>query len=170
MRRRLYFLLPHLDSARQTHNELLLARIEERHMHFLASDDTDLQDLPQATLLQRSDLVHGVQLGLIYGGVTGIFAGLISIPVLGMTLQSGGIVVLAIAIAGALMGAWSASMVAVGIPNFRLKRFDGALQRGHILLMLDVPKERVDEVKAMIKSHHPEADMHGVEPSIPAFP
>jgi len=36
MRRRLYFLLPDLGSAIQTANDLLLARIEDSHMHFLA--------------------------------------------------------------------------------------------------------------------------------------
>jgi len=35
MRRRLYFLLPDLGSAIQTANDLLLARIEDRHTHFL---------------------------------------------------------------------------------------------------------------------------------------
>src|SRR5579885_3248105 len=36
MRRRLYFVLPDLDSARRTADDLLLARIEHRHMYFLA--------------------------------------------------------------------------------------------------------------------------------------
>ena len=39
MRRRLYLVLPDLASARQTANDLLLARIEDRHMHFLARRD-----------------------------------------------------------------------------------------------------------------------------------
>lgn len=34
MRRRLYFMLPNVPSARALLDELLLARIEEGHMHF----------------------------------------------------------------------------------------------------------------------------------------
>jgi len=37
-------------------------------------------------------------------------------------------------------------------------------------MMVDVPKSKVDTVTSMIKRHHPEADMHGIEPTIPAFP
>jgi hypothetical protein len=45
MRRRLYFVLPDLESARRTADDLLLARVEDRHMHFLARRGTDLSGL-----------------------------------------------------------------------------------------------------------------------------
>ena len=35
MRRRLYYVMPDLPSARRMMNDLLLARIEERHIHFI---------------------------------------------------------------------------------------------------------------------------------------
>ena len=73
MRRRLYFLLPDLDTARKVVDELLLARIEERHIHVLAKEDTELQDLPKATLFQKSDFVHAVERGLALGGGTGVW-------------------------------------------------------------------------------------------------
>jgi hypothetical protein len=40
MRRRLYFVLPDVDSARRTADDLLLARVEDRHMRFLARRGT----------------------------------------------------------------------------------------------------------------------------------
>lgn len=72
MRRRLYFLFPDIEVVRKVVDELLLARIEESHMHLLARDG--------------------------------------------------------------------------------------------------VPRKRVDEITGLVKSHHPEADIMGVEPTIPAFP
>ena len=63
MRRRLYFLLPDIDSARAMLNEMLLARIEVGHMHFLARRDMLPDDLPAANVLQKTDVVHGAQLG-----------------------------------------------------------------------------------------------------------
>jgi hypothetical protein len=33
-----------------------------------------------------------------------------------------------------------------------------------------VPKDRVEEIEALVKSHHPEADVEGADPTIPAFP
>ena len=36
--RRLYFLIPDVDSAKTIVDELLIARVEERHMHIAAAD------------------------------------------------------------------------------------------------------------------------------------
>jgi hypothetical protein len=168
MRRRLYFLLPDLNTARKVVDELLLARIEERHIHVLAKEDTELQDLPKATLFQKSDFVHAVERGLALGGGTGAVAGLAAIVIPGMVLGGGAI--LGIALAGAGMGAWLAGMIGMDVPNSRLEEFESAINAGSILMMVDVRKEQVDEVSKSVKEHHPEADMHGTEPTIPAFP
>lgn len=170
MRRRLYFLLPSNERARQVVNELLLARIEERHIHVLAKAGTPLEQLPEATLLQRSDFVHGLEQGLTVGGVTGVLAGLVAISFPPAGLVLGGGALLGIALAGAGIGAWASGMIATDVPSSRLREFQHAIDNGQLLMMIDVPKSQVDTVTAMIKRHHPEADMHGIEPTIPAFP
>jgi hypothetical protein len=77
MRRRLYFLLPDVDSAKRTADDLLLARIEDRHMRFLAKRGTDLGELHEASYLQKTDLVHGAGIGLMLGGIGGLILGAI---------------------------------------------------------------------------------------------
>jgi hypothetical protein len=168
MRRRLYFLLPDLDTTRKVVDELLLARIEERHIHVLAKEGTELQDLPAATLFQKSDFVHAVERGLALGGGTGAVAGIAAIAIPGMVLGGGAI--LGIALAGAGMGAWLAGMIGMDVPNSRLDEFESEINAGSILMMVDVRKEQVEQVSQSVKEHHPEADMHGTEPTIPAFP
>jgi hypothetical protein len=37
-------------------------------------------------------------------------------------------------------------------------------------MLVDVPKLRVEEIEDLVKRHHPEADVKGAEPTIPAFP
>ena len=74
--RRLYFLLPDLATARTVVDELLLARIEERHIHVIAKEGCTLEDLPEASLLQKSDFVPAVERGIALGGATGALAGL----------------------------------------------------------------------------------------------
>jgi hypothetical protein len=37
-------------------------------------------------------------------------------------------------------------------------------------MMVDVPRDRVEEIEALVKKHHPDAECGGVEPAIPAFP
>jgi len=36
--------------------------------------------------------------------------------------------------------------------------------------MVDVAKSRVEDITDLVKSHHPEAQIEGTEPVIPAFP
>ena len=61
-------------------------------------------------------------------------------------------------------------MIGVGVPNTQIQQFEKAIEAGEVLMMVDVPKERVEEIEKLIYAHHPEADMKGTEPHIPAFP
>lgn len=170
MRRRLYFLLPDTSRARQILNELLLARIEERHIHILAREETPMHGLPSANLLQRSDFLHGVEMGLALGGATGILAGLLMLlfPPSGMAI--GGGAVLGLALAGAGIGAWASGMIGTDVPNSQLQKFMPAVDSGQVLLMVDVRLSEVGRISGLIQHHHPEARDHGIEPTLPAFP
>jgi hypothetical protein len=103
--RRLYFLAPSVDTAGAIVDDLLLARIEERHIHLIAKEGTPLGDLPEASLLQKSDFIPAIEKGLAVGGATGVVAGIVAttFPPAGLVL--GGGAVLAIALAGAGVGA-----------------------------------------------------------------
>lgn len=169
MRRRLYFTLPDLGSAETVEKELLLAKIDDPHIHFLAKDGINLGQLHVANLLQRSDLLHGMGIGLVAGGVTGAIAGL-AVKMSGAGEPFGLGLVLVLAVLGALIGTWASGMIAVSIPNTRLKQFQKAIDRGEILLMVDVPVRRVSEIRKLIMSHHPEAHSRGVDAQVPAFP
>jgi hypothetical protein len=171
MRRRIYWLLPDLASAEKVRDDLLLARIEAGHLHFIARDDIELTGLPNANVLQTSDVVRSAQLGLVVGGlggaVVGICAGLF-VPMEGTISQLGLAAVLAVL--GALFGAWASSMIGVSVPSHRLERFTKAIAEGQILLLADVPSGRVEEIEERLLALHPEAHLEGVEPNIPAFP
>lgn len=170
MKRRLYFLIPNVNIAKDVHNELLLARIEERNMHVLAKEDISLKGLPEASLLEKSDLIHGLQLGFVVGGFTGI--------VLAVTSYLSGMIVpgwetismTGIIVGGAFLGSWTSSMVAINVQNTHLKEFMKDVNAGQILYMVDVPVQRVDEITKLVKSNHQEATAKGIDHTIPAFP
>ncbi len=168
--RRLYFLLPDVTTARAIVDELLLAHIPFEHIHVLARANTPLDELPEAGLAQKTDLVPALERGLAVGGTVGALAGLAAVvfPPAGVVAAGGAI--LFGALGGAGFGAWVSSMVGVSLPNSRLQRFEKAIEQGMILMMVDVPKDRVDEYEELIRSHHPEVDIEGTEPTIPAFP
>lgn len=77
--RRIYFLVPDIETTRKIVDELLLARVQERHMHIVAKHDIPLEDLPEATFLQKTDFIPALEQGLAIGGATGTLAGLVAI-------------------------------------------------------------------------------------------
>jgi len=166
--RRLYFLLPNLDLTHTVVDELLLARIEERHIHVIAKEDTPLKDLPEASLIQKSDFVPAVERGVALGGATGVAAGLVAVALPGVVIAGGAL--LAMGLAGAGMGAWLGGMIGMDVGNSHIKQFESAIQDGQILVLVDVPKDRVDAIQSSVKKHHSEADFEGTDPTIPAFP
>ncbi len=161
--RRIYFLVPNIETTKKIVDELLLARVEERHIHVLAKRGTPLEDLPEATFLQKTDFIPALEQGLALGGATGLLAGLVAIS-LPTGLVLGGGALFAITLAGAGVGALMSSMVGSSIGNRRIEQFQEAMERGEFLLMVDVPRDRVEEIEAIIKKHHPEAECEGTDP------
>jgi hypothetical protein len=170
MLRRIYFLVPTVAAAKAIVEELLLARIEERHMHVVAREGTPLEDLPEAKVAQSSDLVPALQRGVAAGGLAGLLAGALAVTFPPAGLVLGGGALLGLTAFGAGFGAWMSSMVGVGLPNSRIAQYQGAIDAGELLLMVDVHRDRVAEVEALVTRHHPEAELEGVDPNIPIFP
>jgi hypothetical protein len=170
MKLRMYVTLPDLASAKKLADDLLLARVEDRNMHFLARRGTDLGDLHEASFLQKTDTVHGAFVGMVLGGAMGVVIGLalVHFPPGGMSLQL--VAVLVAALVGAGLGMWVAAMLGLQVPNSRLRNFEEDIGAGKILLMLDVPAGRYEEVRRIIARTHPEAVDRGSEPTVPAFP
>ncbi|PCJ87465.1 MAG: DUF1269 domain-containing protein [Thiotrichaceae bacterium] len=166
--KRLYFLLPNVETAHKVVDELLLTHVEERYLHVIAADSIKLGDLPEASLLQKSDFIPAVERGVALGGATGVLFGLVALAMPGFVIAGGAL--LAMGLVGAGMGAWLGGMIGLDVGNSQVKKFQSAIEQGEILMLIDIPKDRIDEIKTLVKKHHPEADFEGTEPHIPAFP
>ena len=171
MHSRIYWLLPDLESARRTMDDLLLARIEARRIHFVAREGTDMSGLNPASVLQTSDVIRSAEMGLIIGAGVGALLGVlvaVYYPIVGEGPQWG--LAAALAIAGAIFGTWTSTMIGVSTPSKRLARFAPQIEQGQILLMVDVLMWQVEDIEARLRTLHPEANLKGTEPDIPAFP
>jgi hypothetical protein len=163
-------MVPDIKTAKIVVDELLLKRVDEHHIHVVAKEGTAMGDLPEANLLQKSDFIPAMERGLAVGGITGVLAGIaaVTFPPAGLVLGGGAI--LGTSLAGAGFGAWISGMIGMDVPNSQIKKFEEAIEKGEVLMMIDIPKTRVEEIEALVQQHHPDADMGGTEPHIPAFP
>ncbi|HEV6964735.1 MULTISPECIES: DUF1269 domain-containing protein [Roseateles] len=168
MRKRIYWLLPDLGSARRTMDELLLARVTEHHIHFVAREGAAMDGLHPANVLQTSDLVEAAQAGALIGSGLGAAGGVAA--AFAFDPGSPAALVIGIAAVGAMLGTWSSSMIGSSTPSRRLKRFERAVDDGQYLLIVDVPRTRVSQIEALLQRTHPEARFEGMEPNVPAFP
>lgn len=172
MNRRMYFVLPDLDTARQVERELLLARVDSRRMHFIAKRGTDLGDLPEAGVAQKSDLRHGIWVGLTGGSITGALFGayLVLRPEL-LGIHVSPAAVLLLGGVGAIFGMFTSGfLIGASTPNVHLREFESDFENGRIVLILDVPKPRVEELGELLAARFPAVRDAGLDATVPAFP
>lgn len=165
MRRRLYFILPDVENARRMMNEMLLARIEARHIHFLAKPEISLGDLPLANVAQRSDMVHSAEVGMMLGAGLGLLAGVLAVLVPPWYVPVPLVTIPITTVVGAFASAWWLGMLATAIPNSRLKQFEVQLEQGKVLMMVAVPFHQVEQIRELLAKTHPEAAFGGAWPT-----
>lgn len=158
--KRLYFMLPDRESCKRVVAELRDAGIPERRLHVIASVAVPLDDLPEAGLLQRSELVHGLEQGIALGGTAGLLGGMLvlAFPPAGVVV-GGAELVAAVVTGGAGVGALALGLISKDIHKKELAVFEDEIAHGRILLLVDVPKEQVQQWKQLILEHHPEAEI-----------
>jgi len=168
--RRLYFLVPDAAIGKAVVNELLLAHVEWRHIHVVAKRGTPLGELPDASFWQKSDVIPAMLRAVPMGGGTGILCGLVAVALQPHLVVAGGAVLLASSLAGVGLGVFLGGMVGLNVASTRLKAFEQAIERGELLVIVDVPRDRVDEVTERIHKMHANIEIEATEPRVPAFP
>ena len=157
--KRVYFLVPDTDTAKVVVEELRQQSVAHNHIHVIGSHITPLEGLPKASALQDSDLKYGVELGVGVGGMAGLIGGLLAVTFPPAGLVLGGGAILAVTLAGAGLGGLLSGLIAQDIPNHKLKAFEKAITKGELLLLVDVPRQRLDVIIEFVKNKHPGADI-----------
>ncbi|MGZ8182460.1 MAG: DUF1269 domain-containing protein [Methylobacter sp.] len=163
--RRIYFLVPNIAITQKIVDELRSEGIEDRHIHILAKRDTPLEDMPEAGLTIKTDFVPALERGVALGGTTGLLAGLVGLRFAGFAIAGGP--VLGLIMAGATIGSLMGGLSGMNSGNSRLKKFEQAIEEGELLVLLDIPKDRIETITQLITKHHPEAVFEGIEPLLP---
>jgi len=168
--RRLYFLVPDVTLGKKVVDELLLSHIAWKHIHVVARRGTPLEDLPEASAWQKSDIIPAMLRAVPIGGTAGILCGLVGLALQPHLVIAGGGILLATSLAGVAFGVYLGGMVGLNVGSTRLKAYEAAIERGELLVIADVPLDQVEQITARIKKVHPKAEPEGTEPRVPAFP
>lgn len=163
--RRIYFLAPNIETTHKIVDELRAQGIEDRHLHILAKRDTPLKDLPEASEFQKTDFIPAIERGAALGATTGLLAGLVGLRFAGFAIAGGP--VLGVLVFGATIGAMMSGLAGLQVGNSKVKQYAEAIERGEFLIMVDIPKERIDTISHLIIKHHPDAHFEGIEPLLP---
>jgi len=159
MLRRLFFLFPDVHHTRQVVDELRNVSVDQSRLHAMARPGIDLSMLPASTSQQKSDRVWFLEQLFWYGNL-GLFA--LALTGLFISLYWGHPIWSLFAIVVVFATFIAGERFAVMLPHAHLDEVHGALAHGEILLMVDVPKQRIPEINELVLKHHPEAELGGV--------
>lgn len=167
MNRRLYFVLPDIESAHVMMDQMLLARVNADHIHFLAKPGVSLGDLPEASVTEKTDMLEGWEIGTALGAVLGLLAGLLAIwiPPWPFTTPVPMVAIPICILVGLLGGGLWTTLVASAIPNSRLEPFKKQMEQGKVLMMVLVPFHRAHEIRELVAKTHPDIDYGGTWPT-----
>ena len=153
---RLYFLIPDKETTSTIVHELNAMGLTKDDLHVIGKDWKPLEKegVPVATLIHTSDVANAWKRGAIAGAILGLVLGFIAHNII---LDTNIVwITLAMVVFGALFGVWTSTMVGVSVRDVKVSKFDKAIKRGAMLLIIDVPKEKQQMFEAAIQRHHPE--------------
>lgn len=163
--RRIFFLVPNIISSTKIVEELHRENIHNKYIHVVGNDPAMLEKahLHEASLLQTTDIIHALLMGILFGSIIGLVLGLLIMNFPPNGLQIGWPIVLGISIFGALFGAWVSSLIGISVEDPIIERFHRGIALGQLLMIVDIPVQREKEIKAKILHHHPEASIESLK-------
>ena len=160
MKMKLKFLLPNIKAANEACEKMLLARIDNNHIHFVAKEGTNLGKLQAATAIEKTNTIYEGCRGILIGAFLGLLGGLyvyivpawITYSPLWFTNAPWYVVLGTTSLVGAVSVALGAAMLGVNLFSSDLQSFKGKIEKGAILMIVAVPIERAKEIRGIMNT------------------
>lgn len=166
---RLTFLSPDAANARAVVRDLRADGIANEHIYAIAKTGTSLEGLPYGGP-DDDDFLPAFLRGIALGGATAVVVGVLGTLVPGAGIISGADAVSLFGVMGASVGGLIAGIAGSAFRSSRLGKFDAAIEAGRILIMADVPADRIEHVNELVRRRDPEVGIAGPEPRAPIIP
>lgn len=168
--KRLCFLCSDVQMTRRVVAVLRRAGVDDSSLLMVARHDIQLGDLSAAGL-SRTDAIPGLARGFAAGGVVGTLGGVAMLSFEGRGFPLGGVAIPLFGLFGAALGGLAGFLAGASVPSSRLKPFEHAIEHeGKILLMLEVERERGEELEGFLEDQIPGLESVGLEPRAPLIP
>jgi hypothetical protein len=158
--RRLYLIVPGPELAGRLVEELLSEDLTGQSMRLLSRRPRELDALPVPVTGFRPS-PDNILLRILGGAAAALMVALLTVAFSGAG-QSTVPLLLIVTLIGAAAGA--ATLLWWGFPA-ELRPLRGELKREDLVMLLDVPDERLGELERAIASRHPEVRVKGTHPA-----
>lgn len=159
--KRLFYLVDSIDSLDEISDDLHKRGITDWRFHIVSKDEAGLYThrLHSASILDRTDLPRFVERGMILGA---LFTLVLIVPmalwgVFGLPTSA----YVAMGAFAIIAGGWIGGFGGINGDNYRIRKFHRDIEDGRHLVMVDVPKSDVAEMKQLMTKNHPEARLQG---------
>lgn len=169
--KRLYYLTDNIDSVESISEELHRKGITEWNFHVMSHDKYDLKQHhlhTTNTFLHERDGIRIAERGALIGIVAGIFAtiGFIMFtPLLEVRLLAAALLI-AVCLLMGTFGAVLGAIFGSAFENSKIAQFHDDLASGKFLIMADVTKDNIEQVKNVMQVLHAEAIAAGEDETV----
>ncbi len=162
MNLKLNFLLPDIKVANQASQAMLLARVEDKDVCFLARPGTNLGKLQPATAIEATNTINEGLKGVLMGAGLGLLGGLyvlyfpawVTESPLWFTNASDWVILSVTTLIGALTAAFGAAILGFNILNTDLAKYQSRIDDGAVLMIVTVPYQRAKEIHKIVSKLH----------------
>jgi len=158
MNLKLNFLLPDIKSANRASESLLLARVDNKNICFLAKPGVDIGELQAASTLESTNLINDGAKGVLFGASIGLLIGLYMHyfqPWITSTMNVHWLTIVAITtVFGAAASTLGAVIFGVNMFNTDLNKYKDKIDKGAILMIVSVPVYRLNEISKIVNHLH----------------
>lgn len=158
MREQLKFLLPDIKTANQASEALLLAKVDNKNICFLAKPGIDLGELQAASTLESTNIINEGEKGILIGATVGLLFGLYTHffqPWITESMHVHWMVLVgAIMVLGAAISAIGAAVFGSNLFNNDLKQYKQRIDDGAILMIVSAPFQRSGEITKIVSKLH----------------
>lgn len=162
MNLKLKFLLPNIKAAHEASEAMLLARIEDNNVYFLAKSGVNLGKLQTANVLEATNAVHEGLRGILLGAGIGLLGGLyvlyfplwVTDSPAWFTNASPFAILASTSLIGAAATAIGAAMLGVNLFNTDFNQYKKRIEEGAVLMIVSAPFNRANEIRQIVKKLH----------------